>query len=357
MLWRSEHRNSLLEDVLVMQKEIRCNVAANLQVVLCGDSADIPKTNNLEAYLAYLRGLYQFNLRTPASLQQAIQHLEQAVKLDPNYALAWATLADVYFVGKWYIPLSNEVMPKIKAAAQRAIALDDSMVFAHFVMAQYWYSQEKMTENEQEIAQVQRLNPNYPRFIHSQGLTFALQGDYNQGIRLMRQVQQLDPLSRVINTDVGYVYYIARRYDEAIALYRHALTMDAKFSLAHLLLGLVLSQKGQHAEAIAEVQQASDRGSEYLAALGNVQARAGQRAEALVTLEQLQQLAHRQYVPPYQFAWIYCGLGDRDQAIASLQNSAQEKSGVIDFKHHPIYEPLRGDARYEELLRQAPYHW
>jgi tetratricopeptide (TPR) repeat protein len=185
----------------------------------------------------------------------------------------------------------------------------------------------------------------------------ALEGKYDEGIRLMRQVQQLDPLSLVINTDVGYVYYIARRYDEAIALYRSALTMDAKFSLAHLLLGLALTQKGQHAEAIAEVQLATDRGSEYLAALGNVYARAGRRTEALATLEKLQELARHQYVPPYQFAWIYCGLDDRDQAVASLQKSAQEKAGVIDFKHHPVYEPLRGDARYEELLRHAPYHW
>lgn len=356
VLWRSEYQNSPLEDILAIQKEIRCNVAANLQAVLCG-GADTPKTNNLEAYLTYLKGLYQFNLRTPASLKQAIQLLEQAVTFDPNYAEAWATLADAYFVGKWYIPLSNEVMPKINAAAQRAVALDDSMVYAHFVLAQSWSSAEDVAKSDQETAKAKALDPNYPRLLHSQGITQALEGKYDEGIRLMRQVQQLDPLSLVVNTDVGYVYYIARRYDEAIASYRSALTRDAKFSLAHLLLGLALTQKEQHAEAIAEVQLASERGSEYLAALGNVYARAGQRAEALATLEKLQQLARHQYVPPYQFAWIYCGLGDRDQAVASLQKSAQEKAGVIDFKHHPVYELLRGDARYEELLRKAPYHW
>ncbi len=356
-LWRSEYQSSPLEDIFAIQKEIRCNVAANLQAVLCGDSADTPKTKNLEAYLAYLRGLYEFSRRTPVSLQQAIHHFEQAVTFDPNYAEAWATLADAYFVGKWYIPLSNEVMPKIKAAAQRAIVLDDSMVYAHFMLAAYWSGQGQMVESEQETARARALDPNYPRHVHSQGITQALEGKYDEGVRLMRQVQQLDPLSLVVNTDVGYVYYIARRYDEAIASYRRALTMEAKFSLAHLLLGLALSQKGHHAGAIAEVQQASDRGSEYLAALGNVYARAGQRQEAMATLDQLQQLARRQYVPPYQFAWIYCGLGDRDRAVEALQKSAQEKAGVIDFKHHPVYEPLRGDARYEELLRQAPYHW
>ena len=173
----------------------------------------------------------------------------------------------------------------------------------------------------------------------------------------IRQAQRLDPLSLVINTDVGYVYYIARRYDEAVAAYRGALAMDAKFSLAHLLLGLALSQQGKHGEAIAEVEQASERGSEYLAALGNVQARAGHRDAALKMLAQLRQLAGQKFVPPYQFAWVYCGLGDRDRAVESLQESARQKTGVIDFKHHPIYEPLRGDPRYEALLKQATYPW
>jgi TolB-like protein/DNA-binding winged helix-turn-helix (wHTH) protein len=355
IIWRGD---TSLEDILEIQKDIRCNVAANMQAVLCGDN-DFPKTNNLEAYLAYLKGLYQFNLRTPASLRLAIQYLEQAVKLDPNYAFAWATLADAYFVGIWYIPLSNDaVMPKFQAAAQRAVALDDSLAYAHFVLSQsYVGSEGGLVKGHQEDEKVRALDPNFPRFVHAEGIRQALIGKYDEGIRLMRQVQQRDPLSLVVNTDVGYVHYIARRYDEAIAIYRSALTMDAKFSLAHLLLGLALSQKGQHTEAIAEVQLASDRGSEYLAALGNVQARAGQQQEALATLEKLKQLARQQYVPPYQFAWIYCGLGDRDQAVASLQKSAQEKVGVIDFKNHPVYEPLRGDARYEELLRPPVYPW
>lgn len=173
----------------------------------------------------------------------------------------------------------------------------------------------------------------------------------------MKKAQQLDPLSLVVNTDVGYTYYIARRYDEAIVAYRHALSMDENFSLAHLLLGLALTQKGQHDEAIAEVQHATDRGSEYLAALGNVYARAGKRAEALAALQQLQELARTKYVPPYQLAWIYCGLGDTEQALPLMQQSMAKNVGVIDFKHHPVYEPLLADTRYQELLRKASFPW
>jgi len=204
---------------------------------------------------------------------------------------------------------------------------------------------------------VLELNPNLAQFVHSQGITKALLGQYDKGIELIRQAQRLDPLSLVVSTDVGYVYYIARRYDEAVAAYRNSLTMDAKFSLAHLLLGLALSQQGKHTEAIAEVRQAADRGSEQLAALGYVYARAGQRREALKMLERLQKLARQKYVPPYQFAWIYCGLGDLDRAVESLQESARQKTGVIDFKHHPIYEPLRVDVRYQTLLSQSAYSW
>lgn len=307
--------------------------------------------------LAYLKGLYQFNLRTSESLRQAISNYQQAVALDPNYAEAWASLANAYFVGRWYIPLSNEVMPKMGAAARRAVELDDSSAHAHFALAAYFSSQEQQAESDRETERVRALNSNLPQFVHSQGITWALLGQYDKGIELIRQAQRLDPLSLAVNTDVGYVYYIARHYDEAVAAYRNALTMDAKFSLAHLLLGLALSQQGKHAEAIAEVQQAADRDSEQLAALGNVYARAGQRREALEALAQLQKLAWQKYVPPYQFAWIYCGLGDIDRAMGSLQESARQKTGVIDFKHHPIYEPLRGDARYQKLLSQAAYSW
>ena len=356
-LWRSEHHNQSLADIIAIQNEIRCNVAANLQVVLCGEAADRKRTRNLEAYLAYLKGLYELNLRTSESLRQAIKHFEQAVAIDPNDAEMWASLADAYFIGRWYIPLSNEVTPKMGAAAQRAVELDDSSAHAHFALAVYFSDQGRQAECDRETERVRTLNPNFPQFVHSQGITWALLGQYDKGIGLIQQAQRLDPLSLVINTDVGYVYYIARRYDEAVAIYRSALAMDAKFSLAHLLLGLALSQQGKHAEAIAEIQQAADRGSEQLAALGNVYARAGQRREALKALEQLQQLARQKYVPPYQFGWIYCGLGDLDRAVESLQESARQKTGVIDFKHHPIYEPLQNDARYQKLLSQAAYPW
>ncbi len=174
---------------------------------------------------------------------------------------------------------------------------------------------------------------------------------------MMKKTQHLDPLSLVVNTDVGYAYYIARRYDEAIATYRKAIAMDGQFSLAHLLLGLALSKQGHHQEAIAEVQQAQDRGSEYLAALGYVYAQAGQQPEAQATLQQLQQLARKQYVPSYQLAWVFIALRDFDQAIGLMRESVQKKAGVIDFKHHPIYEPLLADARYQALLSTAHLAW
>ncbi|MEP7338729.1 MAG: winged helix-turn-helix domain-containing protein [Acidobacteriota bacterium] len=357
-MWRSEHHYQPLEDIFVIQHEIRCNVAANLQVILCNDGSDREHTKNLEAYLAYLKGLSHFNLRTSESLKQAIKYFEQAVALDPNYAEAWASIADAYYLSKWYGSLPPETVARRGgAAAKKALTLDGSSALA-LLMACIYLNDEGHTAESAELSnRIPLANPNFARFYHSAALYKSLLGHYDEGIKMMRRAQELDPLSLVVNTDTGYAYYIARRYDEAIAIYQSTLTMDSKFSLAHLLLGLALSQQGKHAEAINEVQQASERGSEYLAALGNVYARARRRQEAMETLENLRRLAQHQFVPPYQFAWIYCGLGDLEHAVDSLQKSARQKAGVIDFKHHPVYEPLRDDARYQQLLSQAAYPW
>lgn len=356
-LWSSEYDKALAE-VLTIEKEIGCSVAANMQVVLCNDESSKLQTNNIDAYLAYLKGLYQFNLRTSESVKKAIQYFEQAVALDPNFAEGWAYVANAYFVGKWYIPLPNELVThKGSAAAQKAWTLDQRSAHACMMMSTYLVDAGHISESDALGAQVLSLNPNYVSFLHSRGLYVALIGRYDEGLSMMKRAQQLDPLSLVINTDVGYAYYIARRYDEAILAYRKALTMDARFSLAHLLLGLALSQQGHHQEAIAEIQQAQDRGSEYLAALGYVYARAGQEPEAHAILQQLQQLARKQYVPSYQLAWVFIGLRDFEQAIALIRESFQKNAGVIDFKHHPIYEPLLADARYQGLLLKARFPW
>ncbi len=358
VIWASERSNQALSDILAIEKEIGCSVTANLQVVLCNNESSRIETNNIEAYLTYLKGLYQFNLRTSESLKKAINYFEEAVALDPNFAEGWAAVANAYYVGKWYIPLPPEVVtPKGSAAARKAWALDQKSAHACLMMAIYLSDNGQRDEAEAFDAQVLLLNPNYAYFSQSHGLYLSLIGHYDEGINLMKKAQQLDPLSLVVNTDVGYAYYIARRHDEAIIAYRKALAIDQKFSLAHLLLGLALTQTGQHDEAIAEVQRATDRGSEYLAALGNVYARAGKKPEALAVLKELQQLAQKGYVPPYQLAWIYCGLGDTEQALVMMQKSVEKNVGVIDFKHHPVYEPLLADPRYQALLLKIKFPW
>ena len=358
VIWASERSDQALSNIMAIEKEIGCSVTANLQVVLCNDESSRLETNNIEAYLAYLKGLYQFNLRTGESLKKAIKYFEEAVALDPNFAECWAAVADAYYVGKWYIPLPDEIVrQKGSAAAKKAWASDQQSAHACLMMAIYATDQGRQSEADQLDTQILPLNPNYAYYLHSHGLYLSLIGRYDEGINFLKKAQQLDPLSLVVNTDVGYAYYIARRYDEAIPIYRNALAMDDRFSLAHLLLGLALTQKGQHDEAIAEVQRATDRGSEYLAALGNVYARAGKKPEALAVLRELEQLAQKGYVPPYQLAWVYCGLGDLEQALPLMQKSVEKNVGVIDFKHHPVYEPLLADPRYQDLLLKIKFPW
>jgi len=182
----------------------------------------------------------------------------------------------------------------------------------------------------------------------------ALIGRNADAITHIRRARELDPLSVIINTDFGWVYYLGHRYDEAIAQYQKALELDPNFTLAHFDLALAYSALARHDQAIAEMQNARGRGSDYLAGLGYLYAVAGRRAEALTTLAELQGLAKQQYVPPYHFAWIYAGLGDKDKAISLLQQVyAEHTQHVVDFKTVPMFDSLRSDERFQELVQKV----
>lgn len=311
-------------------------------------------TEDPAAYDAYVEGRWSWNQRTSAGLLRAIGLFEKAVAKDPNYALAYAGLADCYSLAVWYVPMpASEALPKLTAAATRAVALDPQLGEAHLGMGNVysfrWDWAGAKRENERAVS----LSPWYATAHHWYSLDLALLGDFDAGIAEAQRARELDPLSPSINTDLGWVYYLARRYGEAIAAYRSTLAMDPGFSLARFDLALALSQVGKNADAIAEMRKASDRGSDYLAGLGYVYGRAGMRAEALRALADLKALARKQYVPPYHFAWIYTGLGDRDRAIAELEQVYREHTQhVVDFKTVPMFDPLRSDPRYQDLVRR-----
>jgi TolB-like protein/DNA-binding winged helix-turn-helix (wHTH) protein len=355
IIWSGDSFERAAADIFEVQDEISCNVAEHLQRVLCADRPAPRATENVAAYEAYLKGRYYMAQRTAESLMKAIQFFQQATEIDPNYAAAYCDLVVSYKLAVWYIPMpASEAIPKLEAAATKAIELDSSLAEAHEAMAEVysfqWKWKETVTEHERSLA----LNPGYAAAHHGLGLCLALLGRNAEALAHIERARELDPLSLIINTDYGWVYYLGRRYDEAIAQYKQALELDPNFTLAHFDLALSYSALGRHEEATSEMQKARDRGSDYLAGLGYVYAMAGRRTEALKTLDDLKRLAEKQYVPPYHFSWVYTGLGDKDKAIALLQETYDEHTQhVVDFKTVPMFDPLRSDERFQELVQKV----
>jgi len=355
IIWSGDSYERAAADIFEVQDEISCNVVEHLRPVLCAGKPARRSTENVAAYEAYIKGRYYMSQRTAEGLMKAIQFFQQAIEIDSRYALAYCDLAESYKLAVWYVPIpASEAVPKLQTAAIKAIELDSSLAEAHTAMAEVysfqWRWKESLAENERAII----LNPGYGAGYHNVALGLALIGRNAEALTQMQRARELDPLSLIINTDFGWVYYLGHRYDEAIAQYQKVLELDPNFTLAHFDLALAYSALARHDKAIAEMQNARGRGSDYLAGLGYLYGVAGQRAEALTTLAELQRLAKQQYVPPYHFAWIYIGLGDKDKAIALLQQVyAEHTQHVVDFKMVPMFDSLRSDERFQELAQKV----
>jgi TolB-like protein/DNA-binding winged helix-turn-helix (wHTH) protein/Flp pilus assembly protein TadD len=355
IIWSGDSYERAAADIFEVQDEISCNVAEHLRPVLCAGKPVRRSTENVAAYEAYLKGRYYMSQRTTEGLMKAIQFFQQATKIDANYALAYCDLAESYKLAVWYVPMpASDAVPRLQRAAIKAIELDSSLAEAHAAMAEVysfqWRWKESLAENERAIT----LNPGYGVGHHNVALGLALIGRNAEALTHIQRARELDPLSLIINTDFGWVYYLGHRYDEAITQYQKALELDPNFTLAHFDLALSYSSLGRHEEAISEMQKARGRGPDYLAGLGYLYAVAGRHAEALTTLADLERLAKQQYVPPYHFAWIYTGLGDKDKAIALMQQVYEEHTQhVVDFKTVPMFDSLRSDERFQELVQKV----
>jgi TolB-like protein/DNA-binding winged helix-turn-helix (wHTH) protein/Flp pilus assembly protein TadD len=355
IIWSGDSYERAAADIFNVQDEISCNVAEHLRPVFCAGKPARRSTDNVAAYEAYLKGRYYMSQRTAEGLMKAIQFFQQAIEIDPRYALAYCDLAESYKLAVWYVPMpASEAVPELQTAAIKAIELDSSLAEAHTAMAEVYSFQWRWKEGLAESERAITLNPGYGAGHHNVALALALIGRNAEALTHMQRARELDPLSLVINTDFGWVYYLGHRYDEAIAQYQKALELDPNFTLAHFDLALAYSALARHDKAIAEMQNARGRGSDYLAGLAYVYAVAGRRAEALATLAELQRLAKQQYVPPYHLAWIYVGLGDKDKAIALLQQVyAEHTQHVVDFKTVPMFDSLRSDKRFQELVQKV----
>ena len=355
-LW-AETYDRKLTDIFSVESDIAKAIADTLQAKLSGSEKHAiaaQPTENTEAHEFYLKGRYFWNKRTGPDLRRAIDYFKQAIDKDPKYGLAYAGLADSYTLLSAYGAGSpQESFPLAKTAAQKALELDDTLAEAHTSLGQIllFYDLD-LVGSSKEFERAIALNPNYATAHHWYGVGPPLAlGEFDRAIAELRRAQQLDPLSLIINADLGVAFTTAQRYDEAITQLRKTIEMDPRFYYAHWNLGVALELKGELREALAEYKKAAELDDDpiVLGLIAHAYAKLGERDQALKLLAELQQVAAHRYIPFSTFAGIYMALGEKDKAIDYLERAYRDRA-LSNIKVDPMLDPLRGDPRFEALV-------
>jgi TolB-like protein/Tfp pilus assembly protein PilF len=361
-LWAESYERDL-SDVLALQREVSHAIAGEIELKLSPEqSLRLARARPIDpqAYEAYLQGRYFWNRRTREGFEKAIQYFDQAIAKDPNAPQFYAGLADAYaLMGSLpdtAIP-RPQAMEKARAAAQKALAMDDSQAEAHtslaFVEMHYdwdWPAAEK------EFLRALQLNPGYATAHHWYAYFLISQDRKDDAVREIRRAQELDPLSLIITRDVGEILYFSRRYDEAIEQCRQTLERDPDFYLAHMLLGSAYQRKKAYPDMIREFHLADD-GSQHqawaLSSLGLGEATLHHDRETRRILAELQQREASSHGEAYSIAVIYLAAGKPDQTLAWLERAYAERNGaLILMAVDPALDPLRSDPRFSDLLRR-----
>lgn len=350
-----------LTDIFAVESEIAKTIADTLQAKLTGSEQILlakKPTTNPEAYELYLKGRFFWNKRTGPDLRKAIDYFTAAIAKDPDYALAYAALAQSWVL----LPAHNAAAPKdcvapAEAAIGKALALDETLSDAHTALGLLRASfQFNFTDAMAEFDRALQLDPNNSTALHWSAMVHVGFGQSKRAIAELRRALEVDPLSLVINTNLGVALISARRLDEAIIQLHKTIELDASYAYAHRTLGLALELQGKTQEAIAEYQKSISRGDDVAgpAHLAHLYGKIGRREEATAILTQLKARRERGYVDPLWFALIYLGLGDSAQAIAALEQSYAEGSGddLTNIRVEQQFEPLRGDLRFEALAEK-----
>ena len=350
-LW-SETYDQRLESIFVIQSSIAEKISNALLAKLSPDEKEKLQKNpteSLEAYNLYLQGRFFWNKRTEEGFNRAIEYFEEAIKKDQRYALAYSGLADCYnMLGDYsYLP-PKEAYPKAKEAAQKALLIDNTLAQAHtslaFVLIHY-ESDLDGAKKKYELAI--QLNLNYGTAHQWYANCLSVLGRHDEAIAEAKKARELDPLSPIINRNVGNRLYYARQFDQAIEESLKALKMFPDFFPIHRTLGYLYLKKGMFSEAIAAFQKVGNA-----AILGYAYALSGNQAKAQVVLNDLKEKAKNTYVPSNAIAQIYIGLGDKDHAIEWLEKAYEERASGVLLKFDPVYDPLRTDPRFKALLKK-----
>jgi len=359
-LWSQSYQGEL-RDTLALQNQVARAIADQIRInVNPQEQAALKsvKVVNPQAYESFLKGRYFWNKRTADGLKVALAYFSQAIDEDPKYAQAYPGLADTYsLLGDWQyaVMTPKEALPKAKAAAIKALELDSTLGEAHnslaFCLDGFDWDFDSAGK---EFRRAIELNPGYATAHHWHAWHLSLLGRYDEAIAEMREAENLDPLSLIINADLAELLVLAHSYDESIRQSRKTIEMDPNFALAHNQLAQAYLQKHMNDEAVAELQKAeqlSGGGPTIMANLARAYAASGKRSEALKLLSDLKKRSNSIYSHGSEIAVIYAALGDTDQAMNWLEKGYAERfnPGVL---LRPGFDPLRSDPRFQDLVRR-----
>jgi serine/threonine-protein kinase len=356
-IW-SETYDRDMKDILAVQGDVAQRVVQALKGQLGVEDARVlskKPTENLEAHRLYLLGRFHFAKDTFPSYADAIQFFNQAIQLDPTYALAYCGLADAYsFIGGIVIP-GKEAWAKEKELAQKALALDPNLAEAHFSLGLALASSFNWHEGEKEIQRAIEMNPNMALAYDQYAFLLTCLGRHDEAIAKSKRAVELEPLSPMMNGDGGYWLVLARRYDEAIVQSRKALELDSNYSWPHYNLGWCFLWKGDSAGAIAEFQKARALDPQPLfdSALSYAYAVSGDRAKAKQILRDLEDAARQRYVSPGSQVYIYLGLGEKEKVYEWLNRLCEAQDFACYWlKVDPVFDGLRQEPRFQALLKK-----
>lgn len=352
-----------LRDVLELQSEVAQTIARQIEVAVTGQERSrlaAVRVVSPQVYESYLKGRFELHKNTRAGLEEALRQFQAALDADGTFAPAYVGVAathldlgNVFFGEPPY-----ESVPKVLAAAGKALELDPQLAEAHVLLGQTLERDWRWPEAEAEYNRAIELSPSDAGAHAGLAHWFICQGRTQEALSWARRAQELDPIA-LHGVEIGWILFQARRYDESIRELRTVLTMEPDNPFALWFLGFALSGAEQFDEAIQVLERVasiSHRSSGVLGVLVRAYARAGRRAEALRVVDELHRRRQRGYVPPAAFLNAYLGLGDTEEAFNWLQRAAEEKSNITQFlKVHPFFDPLRSDPRFAEFLRRANF--
>jgi TolB-like protein/Tfp pilus assembly protein PilF len=360
-LWGAQYdRDS--SDILGVAEEISKEVCEKLRWGLTGDQRDrLAKrhTGNTEAYQDYLKGRYHWNRVNEEGLQRSIEYFEAAIRKDPEYAVAHAGLADSYSLLAFFgLRPPAELIPKAKAAALRALEIDDRLAEAHAALAGILKTHEwDWQASEREFLRSLDLNPHYSPGRRGYAALLAAMGRSIEGMREIRRAHELDPLSLWISMEIAWHLYMAREYDGAVEQAERTIELEPEFVPARHVLGLAYEQKGLYEQARTELERAAAGSGGHaatLAGIGRVLAQTGLEDQARAILTRWSQLAEQSYVSAFWPSIVYAALGDKEAALSCLEQACDQRDPyLVWLRTDPRLDSLRAEPRFESLLRRV----